>query len=285
LNRYKPRFHHLFYRETVKIEKALEGITILDLTQYETGPSCTQVLGWLGGDVIKVEQPDKGGPARSIQLSDTNKTSPYFLNFNSNKRSVTLDLKEDKHREVFRDLVTKCDVLVENFASGVLERLGYTYDILSNINSQIIFARLKGFGTYGPYSEYKSFDPVVQATGGAMAVTGIPGGLPLKPGPNIGDNGTGLHGVVGILAAIIQRQTTGNGQVLEVSMQDAVVTLSRASMSIYSDTGEPPARRGPRTPGCAGRWRIQVRPWWTRWLCFGYAPTKKYLGRFHECDR
>ena len=110
------------------MEKALEGIRILDLTQYEAGPSCTQVLGWLGADVIKVEQPGKGDPGRSVQLSDTNKTSPYFLNFNSNKRSVTLDLKDDKHREVFGDLVTKCDVLVENFASGVLERLGYTYD-------------------------------------------------------------------------------------------------------------------------------------------------------------
>ena len=234
------------------MEKALEGIRILDLTQYEAGPSCTQVLGWLGADVIKVEQPGKGDPGRSVQLSDTNKTSPYFLNFNSNKRSVTLDLKDDKHREVFGDLVTKCDVLVENFASGVLERLGYTYDTLSNINSQIIFARIKGFGTYGPYSEYKSFDPVAQAAGGAMAVTGVPGGPPLKPGPNIGDSGTGLHGVVGILAAIIQRQATGKGQVLEVSMQDAVVSLSRASMSTYSDTGEPPARRGPRTPGRAG---------------------------------
>ena len=234
------------------MDKALQGIRILDLTQYEAGPSCTQVLGWLGADVIKVEQPGKGDPGRSVQLSEPQRTSPYFLNFNSNKRSVTLDLKNEAHREVFVDLVVECDVLVENFASGVLERLGYTYERLSDINPRIIFARLKGFGTYGPYSEFKSFDPVAQAAGGAMAVTGVPGGPPLKPGPNIGDSGTGLHGVIGILAAIIQRQTTGKGQVVEVSMQDAVVSLSRASMSVFSDTGELPARRGPRTPGRAG---------------------------------
>ncbi|MDC0035618.1 CoA transferase [Chloroflexi bacterium] len=234
------------------MDKALQGIRILDLTQYEAGPSCTQVLGWLGADVIKVEQPGKGDPGRSVQIPDSSKTSPYFLSLNSNKRSVTLDLKNDSHKEVFRDLVIKCDVLVENFASGVLERLGYSYEVLSEFNPQIIFARIKGFGTYGPYSQYKSFDPVAQAAGGSMSITGIPGGPPLKPGPNIGDSGTGLHGVIGILAAIIQRNATGKGQVLEVSMQDAVISLARASMSSYIDTGEPPARRPPRSPDRAG---------------------------------
>ena len=141
---------------------------------------------------------------------------------------MTLDLKNDSHKEVFRDLVNKCDVLVENYAAGVLERLGYSYEVLSGFNPRIIFARIKGFGTYGPYSQYKSFDPVAQAAGGSMSITGIPGGPPLKPGPNIGDSGTGLHGVIGILAAIIQRNATGKGQVLEVSMQDAVISLARA---------------------------------------------------------
>lgn len=234
------------------MEKALQGIRILDLTQYEAGPSCTQVLGWLGADVIKVEQPGKGDPGRSVQISDSSKTSSYFLSLNSNKRSVTLDLKNDSHKEVFRDLVIKCDVLVENYAAGVLERLGYSYEVLSGFNPRIIFARIKGFGTYGPYSQYKSFDPVAQAAGGSMSITGIPGGPPLKPGPNIGDSGTGLHGVIGILAAIIQRNATGKGQVLEVSMQDAVISLARASMSSYIDTGEPPARRAPRSPDRAG---------------------------------
>ena len=234
------------------MEKALQGIRILDLTQYEAGPSCTQVLGWLGADVIKVEQPGKGDPGRSVQISDSSKTSSYFLSLNSNKRSVTLDLKNDSHKEVFRDLVNKCDVLGENYAAGVLERLGYSYEVLSGFNPRIIFARIKGFGTYGPYSQYKSFDPVAQAAGGSMSITGIPGGPPLKPGPNIGDSGTGLHGVIGILAAIIQRNATGKGQVLEVSMQDAVISLGRASMSSYIDTGEPPARRAPRSPDRAG---------------------------------
>jgi len=233
------------------MEKALQGIRILDMTQYEAGTSCTQLLGWLGADVIKVEQPGRGDPGRSVATTNFDRDSTYFLYFNSNKRSIALDLKNDLHRKAFEDLVKESDVVAENYAAGVLERLGYDYPELVNLNSAVILARIKGFGTYGPYSEYKSFDPVAQAAGGAMAVTGEPDGPPLKPGPNIGDSGTGLHAVIGILAAIIQRQSTGKGQIVEVSMQDAVLSLTRTALSNYAESGSVQKRRGSQT-GRAG---------------------------------
>jgi len=208
------------------MEKALQGIRILDMTQYEAGTSCTQLLGWLGADVIKVEQPGRGDPGRSVATTNFDRDSAYFLYFNSNKRSIALDLKNELHRKAFEDLVKESDVVAENYAAGVLEKLGYNYSELVNLNSAVILARIKGFGTYGPYSQYKSFDPVAQAAGGAMAVTGEPDGPPLKPGPNIGDSGTGLHAVIGILAAIIQRQSTGKGQVVEsYKLQPAIHRL------------------------------------------------------------
>jgi len=242
------------------MEKALDGIKVLDLTQYEAGTSCTQLLAWLGADVIKVEQPGRGDPGRTVMVGSPDKDSAYFLGFNGNKRSITLDLKNDDHRLVFVELVKNVDVVAENYAAGVLERLGYDYQALSELNPAIIFSRIKGFGTYGPYSNYKSFDPVAQAAGGAMAGTGEPDGPPLKPGPTIGDSGTGLHSVIGILAALIQRRSTGRGQVVEVAMQDAVVSLSKTSMCGYLETGETPPRRGSKVTGRAGAGVFRCSP-------------------------
>ena len=208
---------------------ALDGVRILDLTQYEAGTSCTQYLAWFGAEVIKVEQPGKGDPGR---LTDgEGKDSLYFLSFNHNKQSVALNLADPRGRDLFLQLLPNFDVVTENFTLGTMEKLGLGYDVLSQANPRIIYGTIKGFGTSGPRAEYKCFDWVAQAAGGAFSITGEPDGPPIKPGPTAADTGSGMHLAMGILAALYQRDRTGRGQSVEIAMQETVASYMRMPMS------------------------------------------------------
>ena len=223
---------------------ALQGVRILDMTHNQAGPACTQVLAWLGADVIKLEQPGKGDEARVNAQDKPNQDSIFFLLLNANKRSLTLNLKTPDGKALFRKLIEKCDVLVENFSPGALDRLGLGYKALSEINPRLVYATIKGYGTYGPYSGYKSFEPVAQAMGGAMCASGYADRPPTFTWAAIGDTGTGMHCAIGILAALQQRSRTGKGDIVEVSMQDAVANLMRVNMREHLRRGEVPERTG-----------------------------------------
>jgi formyl-CoA transferase len=225
------------------MSQALSGIRIIDMTHNQAGPACTQILGFLGADVIKLEEP-KGGDVARTNMRDEKGESLFFLVLNANKRSLTLNLKTEKGKALFRQIVARSDVLVENFGPGALERLGLGYEALAEINPRLIYATIKGFGTYGPYSGFKSFEPIAQAMGGAMSVTGFPNGPPTYIWPSIGDSGTGMHMAIGILAALQQRHATGRGQHVEVSMQDAVVNICRVSLRDHQRFGAPMPRTG-----------------------------------------
>ena len=207
-------------------DKALSGIRILDMTHVQAGPTSSQLMGFLGADVIKLESPM--GDATRGQLRDIpDADSLYFTMLNCNKRSITVNLKNDRGKEVFTKLVEICDVVMENFGPGVLDRLGFGWDTVHAINPRIVMASIKGFGTEGPYAAFKAYENVAQAMGGAMSTSGLFGGPPVVTGAQIGDSGTGVHLMAGILAALLQRERTGRGQYVECAMMDCVMNLAR----------------------------------------------------------
>ena len=211
------------------MDRALDGVRVLDVTHVQSGPSCTQILAWLGADVIKIEPPGRGDITR-VQLRDLpGVDSLYFTMLNCNKRSVTLNLKSAEGTRVFTELVQHSDVLVENFAPGVLDRLGFPWERLHEINPRLIYASVKGFGP-GWFAHSKAYEVVAQAMGGAMSTTGFEDGPPTASGAQIGDSGTGIHLVAAILAALYQRVRTGRGQRVTVAMQDAVLNLCRVKI-------------------------------------------------------
>ena len=208
------------------MSRALEGIRILDMTHVQAGPTCSQLLAWLGADVIKFEPPQ--GDATRGQLRDVpGADSLYFTMLNCNKRSITVNMKTAEGKQVFVDLLKVCDIVMENFGPGVLDRLGFSWESIHAINPRIIMGSIKGFGSSGPYAEFKAYENVAQAMGGAMSTTGIPDGPPYVTGAQIGDSGTGLHLAIGLLGALQQRHRSGRGQYVEVAMMDAVMNLCR----------------------------------------------------------
>ena len=223
---------------------ALSGIRIIDMTHNQAGPACAQMLAFLGADVIKLEEPKAGDVARTVHADRKNSDSLFFLLFNANKRSLTLNLKTDEGKRLFKEVVKQSDVLLENFGPGAMDRLGLGWDVLRDLNPRLIYATIKGFGSYGPHAHFKSYEPVAQAMGGAMSVTGFAENPPTLVLPAIGDSGTGMQMAIGILAALQQRHSTGRGQHVEVSMQDAVVNIIRVSLRDHQRQGRPMERHG-----------------------------------------
>ncbi|TMJ22544.1 MAG: formyl-CoA transferase, partial [Alphaproteobacteria bacterium] len=212
-------------------QPALKGIKVLDLTQFEAGPSCTEALAWLGADVVKVEEPNRGEPGRWGMSDRPDADSHYFIYYNLNKRSVTCNLKSEEGKALLRRLIAKADVLIENMAPGTFARLGFDYPRLSALNPRLIFAQVKGFAPESPHANYLSFDMIAQAMGGTMGVNGHPDEPPTRPGPTIGDTGTGMLMAMGIITALYQRMTTGRGQHIQIAMRDAMLNYCRTPMS------------------------------------------------------
>jgi len=209
--------------------KALEGIKVLDFTHVQSGPTCTQLLAWFGADVIKVERPGVGDATRKQLVDVPGADSLYFTMLNHNKRSIELNSKNETGKQVLTRLIETCDVLVENFAPGALDRMGFSWERIQEINPRIILASIKGFGP-GKYEDCKVYENVAQCAGGSASTTGFLDGPPLVTGAQIGDSGTGLHLCLGIVTALFQREKTGKGQRVTAAMQDAVLNLARVKM-------------------------------------------------------
>jgi formyl-CoA transferase len=259
--------------------KALDGVRVLDFTHVQSGPTCTQLLGYMGADVIKIERPGVGditrGQLRDVKGAD----SLYFTMLNGNKRSITIDSKHPKGKEIIERLIKHCDVLVENFAPGALDRMGFTWEHIHKLNPRMIVASVKGFGP-GPYEDCKVYENVAQCAGGSASTTGFRDGPPLVTGAQIGDSGTGLHLAFGIVAALYQRNRTGRGQKVLTAMQDGVLNLARVKLrdqqrlahgplTEYSQYGEgiPFGKAVPRAGNDSGGgqpgWILKCKGWET----------------------
>jgi len=229
----------------VATRKALEGIRVIDLSQFEAGTACTETLAWLGADVIKIERPVGGEQGRVSSRERPDRDAMYFILLNANKRSVTLNLAEERGKQLLRDLIGTADVFIENFAPGSIERLGFGPEDVQAINPRIVYARIKGFAPGSPFESFLVYDSVAQAAGGSVSITGESmERTPVKPGPNMADTGSGLHCAIGILAALYDREQTGMGQVVEIAMQDAVINFCRVAYAQAFRHGQAAKRLG-----------------------------------------
>jgi len=224
-------------------DDCLAGVRILDLTQFEAGPSCTEALAWLGAEVVKVENPKSGDPGRTIN-PPPGQDAHYFLQYNANKKSITVNLKDKRGLDLVKQLARKADVFTENFAPGAIERLGLGAEVVRALNPGIIYAQVKGFGAGSPFENNLAFDMIAQACGGTMSVTGEVDGKPLKPGATIGDTGTGMLLAISILGALYRRTRTGVGEHLQVAMQDAMFQYIRGAFATATRTGQAARRAG-----------------------------------------
>src|SRR5262245_11041874 len=222
----------------------LKDIRVVDFTQFEAGPSCTEALAWLGAEVVKIEALRTGDPGRRLQPGRTQDDPWYFHQFNANKQSLTLNLKSARGLAIVRSLLAKADVTVENMAPGTIERLGLAYAEVKAINPGIIYCQVKGFGTGSPYEKNLAFDMIAQAAGGTISVTGDADRAPVKPGPSLGDTGTGMLMAISILGALYQRAKTGQGRLLQVAMQDAMLHYMRVPFSRTQLSGKAQLRDG-----------------------------------------
>ncbi|WP_199433392.1 formyl-CoA transferase [Qaidamihabitans albus] len=281
--------------------KALEGVRVLDMTHVQSGPSATQILAWLGADVVKIEAPT--GDITRKQLRDLpDVDSLYFTMLNCNKRSVTLNMKSEEGKRIFTEMLPKFDILAENFGPGAVDRMGFTWERLQEINPRLIYASIKGFGE-GPYTHFKAYEVVAQAMGGSMSTTGFEDGPPLATGAQIGDSGTGMHAVAGILAALYQREHTGRGQRVTVAMQHAVLNLCRVKLRDQQrlehgplaeypneEFGDEVPRSGNASGGGQPGWAVKCAPGGPNDYIYvivqpvGWEPITKLIGRPELAD-
>ncbi|MDR3539088.1 MAG: CoA transferase [Acetobacteraceae bacterium] len=246
-------------------ESCLAGMKVLDLTQFEAGPSCTEALAWLGADVVKIENPRVGDPGRTSG-GKPGADAYYFLQYNANKKSVAVNVKHPRGLQLVKDMAAKADVMIENFAPGAIERLGLGADVVRALNPAIIYCQLKGFGTGSPFEKNLAFDMIAQACGGLMSITGEEDGPPCKPGATIGDTGTGMLMAISILGAYVRRLRTGQGEHLQLAMQDSILHYIRNAFTFMERTGKAAPRAGSKTVG-GGNPPIGVYP------CKGGGPN------------
>ena len=229
------------------MSKALEGVRVLDMTHVQSGPTCTQLLAWFGADVLKVERPGVGDPTRGQLRDIPDVDSLYFTMLNGNKRSITLNPKTAAGNKIFEKLIAACDIMVENFAPGAIDRMGFTWERIQEINPRMIYASVKGFGP-GPYEDCKVYENVAQCTGGSASTTGFDDGPPMVTASQIGDSGTGVHLAFGILAALYQREKSGRGQRVHCAMQDGVLNLCRVKLRDQQRLAHGPLTEYPQYP-------------------------------------
>src|SRR2546426_2210494 len=227
----------------------LTGVRVVDFTQFEAGPSCTEALAWLGAEVVKIENPKTGDPARRVVPGKAPDDPWYFHMFNANKKSLAIDLKSPRGVEIVKEMLKKADVTVENMAPGTIERLGLDYESVKKLNPGIIYCQVKGFGTGSPHEKGLAFDMIAQAAGGPISVTGEPDRPPVKPGLSFGDTGTGMLMAATILGALHERNRTGQGRRLQVAMQDAMIHYMRTCFCTMQRTGKAAPRNGAKSGG------------------------------------